>query len=616
MFSLHNFEAFLLLSLAVFVLTSSINSQLISPAAWDCSISNNLTGDAVYKSNLTDLLDSLYSKALQNNSFYNGTSANNGSYGLFLCRGDVSNSACQTCVSLARDYITSYCPTGTSAIVWYNECMLRYSNINFFGVAQTVPTIFIWNNENITSPEETDFGVLGLMNGLVEDALGTNKLYRDGKRTKNSGNDTAARYALVQCTMDLNLTECSNCLKILVNNVSDCCQSSSGFRIFNPSCDLRYEIHPFRQRQGLPPPMPPPPSSQPMPPLQSLLPRSVDQITSVESLQFDFGTIRAATDNFSDANKLGRGGFGEVYRGRLFNGQEIAVKRLSRSSGQGDLEFKNEVLLVAKLQHRNLVRLLGFCIERSERLLIYEFVPNTSLDHYIFDQTKRANLDWEMRYKIIRGTARGILYLHEDSRLRIIHRDLKAGNILLDVEMNPKIADFGMARLFVSDETEGNTNRIVGTYGYMAPEYAMFGQFSIKSDVFSFGVLILEIVSGQKITSFHNGENVEYLLNYAWKNWREGTISTLIDPTLSGSPITEILRCIHIGLLCVQENVDDRPNMASVGLMMNSNSIALPLPTQPASFMRTNVIPATLLQQDNGSNITENKVSITELYPR
>nr|XP_023885858.1 cysteine-rich receptor-like protein kinase 10 [Quercus suber] len=342
----------------------------------------------------------------------------------------------------------------------------------------------------------------------------------------------------------------------------------------------------------------------------------MDQITGVESLQFDFITIRSATDNFSDANKLGRGGFGAVYRGKLLNGQEIAVKRLSRNSGQGDLEFKNEVWLVAKLQHRNLVRLLGFCLERSERLLIYEFVPNTSLDHYLFDPMERAHLNWERRYKIIRGIARGILYLHEDSRLRIIHRDLKAGNILLDAEMNPKIADFGMARMVVLDQTEGNTNRIVGTYGYMAPEYAMFGQFSIKSDVFSFGVLILEIVSGQKITSFCNEENTEHLLIYAWKNWREGTISNLIDPTLSNSPITEIMRFIHIGLLCVQENVADRPNMASVVLMINSNSIAITTPTQPASFMRSNVLPATSLQQDIGSNVSVNKASITELSPR
>ncbi|KAK4594978.1 hypothetical protein RGQ29_018636 [Quercus rubra] len=343
---------------------------------------------------------------------------------------------------------------------------------------------------------------------------------------------------------------------------------------------------------------------------------AVDQITIAESLQFDFGTIRAATNNFSDANKLGRGGFGVVYRGMLFDGQEIAVKRLSRNSRQGDLEFKNEVLLVAKLQHRNLVRLLGFSIEGSERLLIYEFIPNKSLDNYIFDPTKRAHLDWEIRYKIIKGIVRGILYLHEDSRLRIIHRDLKASNILLDAEMNPKIADFGMARMVVLNETAGNTNRIVGTYGYMAPEYAMFGQFSIKSDVFSFGILILEIVSGQKNTSYHNGENVEYLLNYAWKNWHEGTISNLIDPTLSGSPITEIMRFIHIGLLCVQENVADRPNMASVVLMINSNSFALTVPRQPASFMVSNVLSPTSLQQDTGSNVTVNNVSITELSPR
>ncbi|XP_059436764.1 cysteine-rich receptor-like protein kinase 10 [Corylus avellana] len=344
---------------------------------------------------------------------------------------------------------------------------------------------------------------------------------------------------------------------------------------------------------------------------------AVDEITSVESLQFNFGTIRAATNNFSDANKIGKGGFGVVYRGRLSNGQEIAVKRLSKNSGQGDLEFKNEVLLVAKLQHRNLVKLLGFCLEGNERLLIYEFVPNTSLDHYIFDPMKRADLDWGRRYKIIGGIARGLLYLHEDSRLRIIHRDLKTGNILLDAKMNPKISDFGMARLFVLDQTEGSTNRIVGTYGYMAPEYAMFGQFSIKSDVFSFGIIILEIVSGQKITSFRNTQNMEYLLSYAWRNWREGTASNLIDPILmKGGSKPEIMRCIHIGLLCVQQNVDDRPDMASAVLMLNSDSVALRLPTEPASFMQSNVQSATPLQQDVNFTGTSYEASITELSPR
>ncbi|KAF8030046.1 hypothetical protein BT93_E2465 [Corymbia citriodora subsp. variegata] len=290
----------------------------------------------------------------------------------------------------------------------------------------------------------------------------------------------------------------------------------------------------------------------------------VDEIGTVESLQFDFGTVKEATDNFSNSKKLGQGGFGAVYMGQLSNGQEIAVKRLSQNSGQGEVEFKNEVILLARLQHRNLVRLLGFCLEGAERLLIYEFVPNSSLDQFIFDPLKRANLDWDKHYKIIMGVARGLVYLHEDSRLRIIHRDLKASNILLDLDMNPKISDFGMARLFELDQTQAETNRIVGTYGYMAPEYAMHGNFSVKSDVFSFGVLVLEIVSGQRNNLFQASDHTEVLISYVWKNWREGAISNIIDPSITLSSSAEITRCIHIGLLCVQENVANRPTMASV----------------------------------------------------
>ncbi|KAG6641555.1 hypothetical protein I3843_09G080800 [Carya illinoinensis] len=343
----------------------------------------------------------------------------------------------------------------------------------------------------------------------------------------------------------------------------------------------------------------------------------MDEMGNVESLQFDFDVIRAATGDFSDANKLGKGGFGPVYKGKLSNGQDIAVKRLSKNSRQGDSEFMNEVVSVAKLQHRNLVRLLGFFLEGNERLLVYEFVPNRSLDQYIFDPKKSANLDWESRYKIIKGIARGLLYLHEDSRLRIIHRNLKAANILLDIEMNPKILDFGMARMCVLDQTEGNTNRVVGTYGYMAPEYAMLGQFSIKSDVFSFGVMMLEIVSGHKITSFREGENKEYLLSYAWKNWREGTAVNLIDLTLRSGPLSEMIRCIHIGLLCVEANVADRLDMASVVLLLNSNSIALPLPTQPASFVQYGVPLATSMKLDTDCKpVSQYEVSITELDPR
>ncbi|KAM4121423.1 hypothetical protein ACB094_01G004700 [Castanea mollissima] len=174
-------------------------------------------------------------------------------------------------------------------------------------------------------------------------------------------------------------------------------------------------------------------------------------------------TIATATDNFSSNNKLGEGGFGLVYKGTVVDGNEIVVKRLSWSSGQGLKEFKNEVILIAKLQHRNLVRLLGYCIEGDEKILIYEYIPNGSLDSFIFDQTRAKVLGWSMRFNIIRGIAQGLLYLHEDSRLRIIHRDLKASNVLLDSKMIPKFSDFGMARSVGGDQTEGNTRRVVGT---------------------------------------------------------------------------------------------------------------------------------------------------------
>ncbi|KAL2943976.1 hypothetical protein RDABS01_032323 [Bienertia sinuspersici] len=217
----------------------------------------------------------------------------------------------------------------------------------------------------------------------------------------------------------------------------------------------------------------------------------------------DFVEIEKATQNFSLENKLGGGGFGLVYKGMWNDGQEVAVKRLSKYSKQGIDEFKNEVSCIAKLQHRNLVKLLGCYIQEEEKILIYEYMPNKSLDFFIFDRTKSKELEWPKRLVIIHGIARGILYLHHDSRLRIIHRDLKASNILLDQTLNPKISDFGMARIFGGDENDhANTNRIVGTYGYMAPEYAIDGHISVKSDVFSFGVLVLEIISGKKNRGF------------------------------------------------------------------------------------------------------------------
>ncbi|XP_065879614.1 cysteine-rich receptor-like protein kinase 10 [Euphorbia lathyris] len=306
-------------------------------------------------------------------------------------------------------------------------------------------------------------------------------------------------------------------------------------------------------------------------------------LNSKDCPAFSFVTIYEATEHFSDDSKLGEGGFGSVYKGTLKDGKEIAVKRLSRTSGQGLEEFMTEVTLIARLQHKNLVRLLGCCLEKVEKLLIYEYMPNKSLDVFLFDSNMGILLDWQKRFNIINGVARGLLYLHEDSRLRVIHRDLKASNVLLDYEMNPKISDFGMARIFGGNDSN-NTNRVVGTYGYMSPEYAMEGMFSVKSDVFSFGVLVLEIIRGKRNNRFHVSKKGGSLLTFAWKLWSEGQGLELVETSLVQSSVaTEVLKCIHIGLLCVQDDPIERPTMSSVVIMLGSDTIPLPVP-KPCSF--------------------------------
>ncbi|XP_039016457.1 G-type lectin S-receptor-like serine/threonine-protein kinase At4g27290 [Hibiscus syriacus] len=300
---------------------------------------------------------------------------------------------------------------------------------------------------------------------------------------------------------------------------------------------------------------------------------------------FDFETICKATSNFSPRNKLGQGGFGVVYKGILENGQEIAVKRLSKRSCQGVVEFKNEVLCISKLQHRNLVKLLGCCIEPHERIVICEFMPNKSLDSFIFDEKQSILLDWPKRFQIINGIARGLLYLHQDSRLIIIHRDLKAGNVLFDYEMNLKISDFGLARSFDGDETEANTNRVVGTIDDMSPEYAIDGLFSIKSDVFSFGVLMLEIVTGRRNRGFSDPYHKLNLVGHAWRLFNEGRSFELLDEkTKTSCEISEVLRSIHVGLLCVQHRPKDRSCMAAAVLMLSSETSSLLRPKKPGYF--------------------------------
>ncbi|XP_068312705.1 cysteine-rich receptor-like protein kinase 29 isoform X2 [Pyrus communis] len=605
----------------------------------------NYTTGSTYQTNLNGILSNLFD-ANNGYGFYNSSLGENNDrvYAIGLCRLDIKKETCGSCLSGAANGLTNNCPNQKEAIGWLPDCMLRYSNRSIYGIMETSPGFYAFNTKQVsTGLDAFNQGVVILFNGLRAKAARGGHLWKfaSGNTTIPSANITI--YGLAQCTPDLSEQSCIDCLEYAWGILGSYYNGSIGVRAVTPSCSLRYEDIPFvGDTNETPPPsapLAPPPANTTIPGgKKSNASRTViitvvttvvslvliisiciylrvkkikaklgaDEILDTEALQFDLASIRTATNNFSEANKLGRGGFGTVYRGRLLNQEDIAVKRLSRDSAQGDVEFKNEVTLVAKLQHRNLVRLLGFCLEGNERLLIYEFVPNASLDHFIFDPIRRAHLDWDSRYKIILGIGRGLLYLHEDSRLRIIHRDMKASNVLLDAEMQPKIADFGMARLFDLDQTQGDTSRVVGTYGYMAPEYVMRGHFSVKSDVYSFGVLVLEIITGQKNSSFRHGGNVEDLLSYAWKSWNEDTASNLIDPMLKSGSIPEIMRCINLGLLCVQQNIADRPTMAAVILMLTSNSLDLPVPSQPAFFMDGGIESSsdTSLAWDDNSGVT------------
>ncbi|MQL84471.1 hypothetical protein Taro_016956 [Colocasia esculenta] len=609
-------------------------------------------------------------------------------YGFILCRGDKTAADCRSCLATAAVEILQACPYKRTALVWYDNCMLKFSNLYFFSVSDS--TWFGMRNQKFLPEDNGQFYTQldALMKAVVRYAAYNASARMFGTGVANySDPENPTIYALGQCTRDQTPDDCSSCLTGINDDIQTRYRWRRGARILKSTCNFRYELYLFYDGPSMVwVPLPrnatwrvlqapaaaplPPPTAQPaaqgkrkkknqtgtvlaiaIPVGAALMLATVlciccschkqekreklnsQDITAIDSLLFSLSTLRTATCNFSQQNMLGQGGFGSVYKGLLPNGQQIAVKRLSAGSSQGLGELKNEVLLLAKLQHRNLVKLLGVCLEGDEKLLVYEYVPNRSLDTFLFDPAKTEQLGWETRQKIIGGIARGLLYLHEDSQLKIIHRDLKASNVLLDATMNPKISDFGLARLVGGDQTQARTSRVVGTYGYMAPEYVMRGQFSSKSDVFSFGVLVIEIVTGQRSTSFTTSGSSADLLGRVWEHWRNGTVQEIVDPSLSGQfQGSELMRCIQIGLLCVQEAAADRPTMSSVVLMLCSESVSMRVPSRPAFCFghsqpadpdgvggNNNSSARSTLEQSSSrlmQELSSNDVTISELDPR
>ncbi|CAI0468619.1 unnamed protein product [Linum tenue] len=317
-----------------------------------------------------------------------------------------------------------------------------------------------------------------------------------------------------------------------------------------------------------------------------------------------YNTLRSATDDFDFRKKIGRGGFGTVYKGTLRDGREIAVKALSVHSKQGVREFLNEIRAMAKVKHPNLVELIGCCAQGSNRILVYEFVENNSLDHCLLgSRSSNIRLNWGKRAAICLEIARGLAYLHEELVPHIVHRDIKASNILLDRELNPKIGDFGLAKLFPDDITHIST-RIAGTTGYLAPEYALGGQLTKKADVYSFGILVLEIIS-------------------AWQLYEEGSLLELVDTEMGEFDEEAVVRHMKVAFFCTQATANRRPSMSQVVEML-STSIRLndKLLTAPGFFQDSDGVSAggpsvnkrsTAQSSDNHSSVP---VTITEVAPR
>ncbi|KAL8228066.1 hypothetical protein R6Q57_015650 [Mikania cordata] len=284
---------------------------------------------------------------------------------------------------------------------------------------------------------------------------------------------------------------------------------------------------------------------------------------------FTYKQIKAATDNFAESNKLGEGGFGSVYKGALRDGTLIVVKQLSSKSKQGNREFVNEIGMISGLQHPNVVRLHGCCAEHNQLLLVYEYMENNSLAHALFVQDKpKMEIDWPTRQRICVGIARGLAFLHEDTAIKMVHRDIKATNILLDTDLTPKISDFGLAKLNEKENTHIST-KIAGTIGYIAPEYALWGYLTYKADVYSFGVLALEIIAGKSNLTYKANEDYVSLLDLAIVLKENGRLVDLVDPRL-GSDFNKFdaVRMMKVAILCTNQTPSLRPTMSEVVNML------------------------------------------------
>ncbi|PPS17980.1 hypothetical protein GOBAR_AA02609 [Gossypium barbadense] len=547
-------------------------------------------------------------------------------YVLSQCMNDLSSVECAQCFARISNILPACFPT-TGGRVYLDGCFIRANNYSFYREV-TADGDINRCSDDVDTNEDFKMVLRDMLPRMVHKAPD-----KKGFALFQESRNGTTVHGMAQCWKILDKEMCSSCLADAVDLVFRCVPSKEG-RALNAGCFLRYSTYDFGHdtnagavryaiisfiiyifltavvctlavaiglRLGKM-------AYKQMNPRREWKGKEVDLAAldqAMKFLQFKFSTLEKATDCFNEANKLGSGGYGEVFKGTLPDGREIAVKRLYVNGRNRSREIYNEMDVISKAQHKNLVRCLGGCFTIIENFLVYEYLANKSLDGILFgklqisilkqngdcfdgpwkkDPEKKKELDWGKRQKIIMGTAEGLEFLHKGCEVRIIHRDIKASNILLDIKFRPKIADFGLARLCSrdSDRISLVNNTVAGTFGYMAPEYIAKGRLTEKVDVYSFGVLMLEIISGVKNTKIESDNYFETLVTDAWRHFQSNTTTKIIDESLnSEDQIEEIKRQIQLGLLCTQAEPTLRPNMSKVLQILRHKDMDLPSPTKP-----------------------------------
>ncbi|KAJ7956218.1 Cysteine-rich receptor-like protein kinase [Quillaja saponaria] len=511
-------------------------------------------------------------------------------FALGQCHGDLDPKDCSICFTEARTLLPK-CLHAASGRIYLDGCFLRYDDHDFFNESLDKK----YDTLKCNSPTEdlsdnylkAEFSnkLDSLIFNLTQKAV-SNKFAVAGEKE-----GVEPVFALAQCWETVDKKGCEKCLAEAGQKVNTCVPGEEG-RALNAGCYLRYSTHKFfdddagtklqdhenKSRVGM------------------IVAGALSAIALTLLLILAFLSWKRITER-----RKSQGGAGSVFKGTLPDGKTVAVKRLFFNSRQWVDEFFNEVNLVSRVQHKNLVKLLGCSIEGPESLLVYEYVPNRSLDQMLFAKNTAHVLSWKQRYNIISGIAEGLAYLHNGCGTKVIHRDIKASNILLDENLSPKIADFGLARCVGPDKSHISTG-IAGTLGYMAPEYLIRGQLTEKADVYAFGVLVVEVVCGRKNSVFTGSTSV---LHRVWKNYKANNITASIDDSLDGNfPAKEASDVLQIGLLCTQASVALRSSMSEVVQILNDKNCIVPSPKQPP-FLNASV----LSPDDNTRSSTMNTLS-------